>query len=104
MIDADVAFHSAIYAASGNQLINESAHLHWVHLRRVMGAVLQVSAQRSSIWVEHRSIADAIAQGDGARAVMLTDLHTSRARCNLIQRLTEVLQQPAAPSPEPQGA
>ena len=104
MIDADMAFHSAIYAASGNQLINESAHLHWVHLRRVMGAVLQVSAQRSSIWDEHQAIADAIAHGDGARAVVLTDLHTSRARRNLIQRLNEVLQQQTSPSPEPHGA
>jgi len=43
MIDADWAFHSAIYLASGNPLIAETAHLHWVHLRRVMGAVLQSS-------------------------------------------------------------
>ena len=46
MIDADLAFHDAIYAASGNPLIEQSAHLHWRHLRRVMGAVLQQSAQR----------------------------------------------------------
>ena len=104
MIDADMAFHSAIYEASGNELINESAHLHWVHLRRVMGAVLQGSAQRSSIWDEHQAIADAIAQGDGERAVMLTDLHTSRARRNLIQRLSEVLHQQAAPALEPLGS
>ena len=43
MIEADIAFHSAIYAASGNPLIGESAVPHWVHLRRVMGAVLQQS-------------------------------------------------------------
>ena len=41
MIEADIAFHHAIYAASGNPLVERSAQLHWVHLRRVMGAVLQ---------------------------------------------------------------
>ena len=49
MIDADIAFHNAVYQASGNSLIADSAHLHWVHLRRVMGEVLQPppSANRS---------------------------------------------------------
>lgn len=91
MIDTDWAFHSAIYLASGNPLIAETAHLHWVHLRRVMGAVLQSSAQRKSIWDEHAAIAEAIAGGDAHRASELTDLHTSRARENLVRRLGEVL-------------
>ena len=46
MIEADIEFHRAIYAASGNPLIEQSAQLHWVHLKRVMGAVLQSSRQR----------------------------------------------------------
>jgi DNA-binding GntR family transcriptional regulator len=91
MIDADMAFHSAIYTASGNPLIAETAHLHWVHLRRVMGAVLQSSAQRKSIWDEHAAIADAISQGNAPLAMELTDLHTHRARENLVRRLGEVL-------------
>ncbi|TCK39611.1 GntR family transcriptional regulator [Paraburkholderia sp. BL8N3] len=91
MIDADMAFHSAIYAASGNPLITETAHLHWVHLRRVMGAVLQVSGQRKWIWDEHAAIAAAIAEGDSKLAMELTDQHTSRARQNLVERLGEVL-------------
>ncbi|KLU25610.1 GntR family transcriptional regulator [Caballeronia mineralivorans PML1(12)] len=91
MIDADWAFHSAIYLASGNPLIAETAHLHWVHLRRVMGAVLQSSVQRKSVWDEHAAIADAIAAGDAPRAAELTALHTSRARENLVRRLGEVL-------------
>src|SRR5690606_11100967 len=55
MIDADVAFHHDIYAASGNPLIAESAQVYWVHLRRAMGTVLQSSAQRQSIWDEHEA-------------------------------------------------
>src|SRR5665213_2745101 len=57
MIEADIAFHNAIYAASGNPLIGASAQLHWVHLRRVMGAVLQLQHQRATIWDEHAAIA-----------------------------------------------
>ena len=62
MIEADIAFHQAIYAASGNPLIGQSARLHWVHLRRVMGAVLQQSRQREALWDEHEAIAEAIAR------------------------------------------
>lgn len=91
MIDADIAFHSAVYQACGNPLIGESAHLHWVHLRRVMGAVLQSSAQRDAIWQEHADIADAINARDTERAVQLTEQHTTRARGNLLERLGEVL-------------
>ncbi|PLZ01508.1 GntR family transcriptional regulator [Burkholderia sp. WAC0059] len=91
MIDADAAFHNAIYQASGNPLIGESAHLHWVHLRRVMGAVLQSSKLRDSIWDEHAAIAQAIAAGNVGQAVELTELHTDRARSNLVARLGDVL-------------
>ena len=36
LIDADIAFHSAVYTASRNPLIQRSAHLHWSHIRRAM--------------------------------------------------------------------
>lgn len=91
MIDADIAFHSAIYRASDNPLIAESTQLHWVHLRRVMGAVLQSSGQRDSIWDEHEAIAAAIAEGNVTRAGELAELHASRARKSLMQKLGEVL-------------
>ncbi|MCY0386996.1 GntR family transcriptional regulator [Robbsia sp. Bb-Pol-6] len=91
MIEADGNFHMAIYMASGNPLIAETARMHWVHLRRVMGAVLQVSAQRRAIWDEHAAIAAAIAQGAVALAGELSEQHASRARTNLVQRLGEVL-------------
>ncbi|MGI4856503.1 MAG: GntR family transcriptional regulator [Janthinobacterium lividum] len=91
MIEADGSFHMAIYMASGNPLIAETARMHWVHLRRVMGAVLQVSAQRRTIWDEHAAIATAIAQGEVTLAGELSEQHASRARANLVQRLGEVL-------------
>lgn len=91
MIDADVAFHMAIYQASGNPLIFETTQFHWVHLRRVMGAVLQSAMQRESIWDEHEAMAQAIADGDVARAVEMSDHHANEARQNLVARLNEVL-------------
>ena len=91
MIDADMAFHNAIYAASRNPLIEQSAHQHWRHLRRVMGAVLQSSRQRDAVWNEHEAIAKAIAAGDGERAASLIDHHGRQASENLAGRLSQVL-------------
>ena len=44
MIEADMAFHRAIYTASGNPYIVDSALLHWIHLRRVMGPYFSLAA------------------------------------------------------------
>src|SRR6478735_12146091 len=92
MIEADMAFHNAIYGASGNPLIEQSAQQHWRHLRRVMGAVLQHSRQREALWDEHEAIAKAIAAGDADRAALLIEQHSQRASKNLAARLTQVLQ------------
>ena len=94
MIEADIAFHHAIYAASGNPLVERSAQLHWVHLRRVMGAVLQQTRQREQIWDEHAAIAEAIRAGDAARAVELIEHHGRNASENLLARLSDVLKPP----------
>lgn len=91
MIDADLAFHNAIYDASENPLIEENARRYWMHLRRVMGAVHRAAKRRVSLWDEHQAIADAIAQGDAERAVMLSDLHISRAKANLIGELGKMV-------------
>ncbi|WP_186288458.1 GntR family transcriptional regulator [Burkholderia gladioli] len=92
MIDADMAFHFGVYAASGNPLIGETARVHWVHLRRVMGAMLQVSGQRASIWDEHAAIAEAIDAGEAERAAQLSELHTHRAHAHLVAELWAVLE------------
>ncbi len=91
MIEADIAFHTAIYAASRNPLIEQSAHQLWSHLRRVMGAVLQSSRQRETVWNEHEAIAKAIAAGDIERTARLIEAHSRQASDNLAGRLTNVL-------------
>ncbi len=99
MMDADMAFHQAIYAASGNELIAQSADQHWRHLRRAMGAVLQAEPQRDSLWDEHAAIAEAIAAGDADRAARLSDEHGTQASAMLAQRLAQRLSR--APQPQP---
>lgn len=96
MIDADMQFHLVIYRASGNPLIEETARLHWAHLRRVMGAVLMASGQRDAIWDEHEAIADAIAAGAVERAGELAQLHARHARENLVARLRVMLERQTA--------
>src|SRR4249920_1849738 len=68
LIDADMAFHNAIYAASGNPLIAGSASHHWHHIRRAMGGVLLAEGPRDWVWDEHQAIVDAINAGDAPAA------------------------------------
>jgi DNA-binding GntR family transcriptional regulator len=97
MIAADLAFHRALYEAAGNPLIGESAQLHWRHLQRVMGAVLQELGQREAVWDEHQAIAEAIAAGDADRAARLIEEHSLHASTTLAERLDSVLR--ANPDP-----
>lgn len=79
MIEADMAFHEAVYEASGNALMSQSARAHWRHIRRLMGAVLQHVPQREVSWDDHQAIADAIAAGDGELAASLMTQHCDDA-------------------------
>ncbi|MBW8716095.1 MAG: GntR family transcriptional regulator [Variovorax paradoxus] len=98
MIDADLAFHQAIYEASGNPLIGQSAGQHWRHLRRAMGAVLQAEPQRETLWDEHEAIAAAIAAGHAQRAAQLSEEHVARASEALGRRLAQQLARTASAS------
>lgn len=91
MIDADIEFHAAIYAAAGNPLIEQSARLHWRHIRRAMGATLQHSELRSAVWDEHEAIARAIAARDARRAEALMRSHCEQAGRHLQARVADML-------------
>ncbi len=91
MMTADAAFHAAVYVASGNPLIAQTAQTHWHHIRRAMGAVLQLSTMRESIWDEHEAIANAIARGDAPKAETLIRQHGEDAGRNLAALLTQAL-------------
>jgi DNA-binding GntR family transcriptional regulator len=46
-IQADVAFHTALYRLSGNRAIEDTVAAQWPHLKRSMGAVLTDAEQRA---------------------------------------------------------
>lgn len=96
MIDADLAFHRALYQASGNPLLEQSALLHWHHIRRAMGEALRHDVLRGPVWDEHAAIAQAVAQGDAARAEALMREHSHQASLHLGH-------QAASPAGEPTG-
>lgn len=87
LVETDIAFHNAVYEASGNALIAESANRHWAHIRRAMSAVLLTAGVRESVWDEHTAILEAIRKGDAPTAERLTREHGEMAAKNLSNRL-----------------
>ena len=87
MLEADIAFHRALYAASGNPYIQRSAETHWAHIRRAMGAVLQDTQARRPVWDEHEAIADAVARGQAETAASAAANHAHQASAYLATRL-----------------
>jgi DNA-binding GntR family transcriptional regulator len=79
-LQADIDFHAFVYEACGNPLVLESMQLHWQHLRRSMGEVLQRARFTEKVWREHAAILDAIAAGDQQAAARLTLDHVKEAR------------------------
>jgi DNA-binding GntR family transcriptional regulator len=65
-----------------------------------MGAVLQKSDMRESVWDEHEAIARAIAAGDAAAAETLMRAHDRRAA----DYMTRQLVARAEPTPEARQA
>jgi DNA-binding GntR family transcriptional regulator len=90
LIDADVAFHSAIHRLSGNSAISETVAEQWPHFRRSMGLVLASVEMRTRVWAEHREILDAILAGDTRRAGRLARGHTARAGEDTAERIDKV--------------
>lgn len=87
MIEADIAFHRALYAASGNAYVARAAETHWAHLKRAMGAVLQHGRLRRPVWDEHEAIARAVAAGDGDAAAQAAESHATRAGQHMARHL-----------------
>ena len=86
-IEKDIAFHSAIYALSGNPAIAESVEQQWPHFKRSMGASLIDPSTRAPVWVEHVDIAERIFAGNATRAAEASVSHTERAGRALYDRL-----------------
>ena len=79
LVEADIAFHNAVYDASGNALIAEAANRHWAHIRRAMISVLFTEGVRETVWDEHAAILAAIRAGDEPKAERLMREHGETA-------------------------
>jgi len=96
LIDCDLAFHTAVYRAAGNPLIEQSALLHWHHIRRAMGLALQLEHLREPVWDEHEAIAKAIGQGNAALAEALITDHSEKASGTLAEQIAFASTEPTA--------
>jgi DNA-binding GntR family transcriptional regulator len=96
-IQADVAFHTALYRLSGNRAIEDTVAAQWPHLKRSMGAVLDDPEQRPLVWAEHSEILRLVLAGDAAGAECAARRHTDRAGAETARRtarLAEVSRSP----------
>lgn len=79
LVDADVAFHQAIYTLAGNAEISATVEGCWPHMVRSMRVVLEDTDAHAEIWADHRAIADAIIAGDADAAETMATQHASKA-------------------------
>ncbi len=94
-IAADVAFHAALYALSGNTAIGETVAAQWPHFMRSMALVLDDAAMRLRVWSEHAAIFDAVMAGDAMRAANLARRHADASGDETARRLDTPEQQTA---------
>src|SRR5271166_6929997 len=87
-IQADVAFHTALYRLSGNRAIENTVAAQWPHLKRSMGAVLNDAEQRPLVWAEHKEILRLVLSGDAAGAERAARHHTERAGAETARRIS----------------
>jgi DNA-binding FadR family transcriptional regulator len=90
-IQADVAFHAALYRLSGNRAIEDTVAAQWPHLKRSMGAVLDDSEQRPLVWAEHSEILRLVLAGDAAGAESAARHHTDRAGTETARRISRLM-------------
>jgi DNA-binding GntR family transcriptional regulator len=86
-IEADVAFHSAVHALSGNVAISETVAEQWPHFMRSMRLVLAHSDVRARVWREHAGIVEAILAGDAGLAADRAREHAALAAAETAERM-----------------
>jgi DNA-binding GntR family transcriptional regulator len=97
----DVAFHSFLSQASGNPLLESTAKIHWLYVRRVMIAVVRFADRGPIVWLQHREILDAVCSGRLDEAVARVTAHiygSSGALTTALARMTMENDGRAAPS------
>ena len=87
MIEADIAFHRAIYEAADNPVLLQAAERNWNHIRRIMGATLSQAGARHAVWDEHEKMLELIVSGRPDAAQQQALLHCEKAGESLVARL-----------------
>lgn len=87
LVEADVAFHSALYVMSGNSAITETISDQWPHFMRSMGSVLTEPKIRQRVWSEHAHILAAVLDGKPDKAATLMRHHVAGAGEDTARRL-----------------
>jgi DNA-binding GntR family transcriptional regulator len=87
LVEADVAFHSALHVMSGNTAISETVADQWPHFMRSMGSVLTEPSIRQRIWNEHAQILAAVLDGNADKAATLMRHHVAGAGEDTARRL-----------------
>lgn len=88
-IQADVAFHTALYRLSGNRAIEDTVAAPWPHFKRSMGIVLDDPEQRPLVWREHEEIMRLVLAGEAVGAESAARHHTDRAGAENARRLAQ---------------
>src|ERR1700730_6949984 len=96
-IQADAAFHTALYRLSGNRAIEDTVAAQWPHLKRSMGVVLNDAEQRPLVWAEHREILRLILAGDAAGAESAAGRHTDHAGAETARRIARLVEANRSP-------
>jgi DNA-binding GntR family transcriptional regulator len=92
VIETDMAFHKALYEASGNMYIEQTLGELWYHLRRAMAMVLADQQVRSGLWDEHAAIVQAIVNGHAKQAGKIARDHANMAAQTLSKRMEALAQ------------
>lgn len=87
LVQADVAFHSAVHVMSGNAAISETVADQWPHFMRSMGSVLTQRSIPKRIWSEHAQVLAAILDGKADKASTLMRHHVAGAGEDTARRL-----------------
>jgi DNA-binding GntR family transcriptional regulator len=93
VIEADMAFHKALYAASGNLYIEQTLGELWYHLRRAMAMVLADQQVRAGLWDEHGAIVAAVAKRQAKQAAKIARDHANMAAQTLCKRMEALAQE-----------
>ena len=92
LVDADVAFHRALYELSKNPEISLIAESSWPHMVRSMCTVLAQEDAPAQVWQDHEHIVQAIVDSDVQEAERRANHHACSSGQATYDRLKKVEQ------------